>query len=446
MPTVRATLQQSQFLDSDDPSDPIHWTASALDPDPSMWSQAESLDSSSIRMCIGASHSYSNDYAIDKVSLFDLLVVRIGHVPPFDLDSESEQLLPDFPPLHLKITRPSCASGDWLTVPMLPSRVVDVGMPNERIDCRIVPGRGQSARYVAFSHCWGGPISVLLKVETLDAFQIRLPDESLPLNFRDAITVTRNLGIRYIWIDSLYIVQDSKADWEAASKKMATIHRNSTITLASSASRHSQEGFLRAHRHDNASTARIPLSLLPTSQSLNYFEVKPLDVEVEILASLDLSGPLSSRAWTFQESAMSSRMLYYGHRQIYWRCSAGFQCVEDIPHGRGHPEFLYAAGSAVLCHTRDDFRTGSVGTNTPTDLESEAIFEDYYRMVQDYSGRKLTFDSDKLPAFSGLAICIQPAVKSQYLAGLWLCDVPRGLFWAREFIACQHISQYRAPS
>lgn len=80
-----------------------------------------------------------------------------------------------------------------------------------------------AAQYIAPSHCWGGSISPILTTGTLKQFQEFLPFDDLPANFRDAIIITRKLGIRYLWIDSLCILQnpnpgsedhDSKRDWQ----------------------------------------------------------------------------------------------------------------------------------------------------------------------------------------------------------------------------------------
>jgi hypothetical protein len=60
--------------------------------------------------------------------------------------------------------------------------------------------------------------------------------ESLPALFQDAVVATRNLGIPYLWIDSICIIQDSKQDWEAESAKMGSVYRNAYVTIAASVS------------------------------------------------------------------------------------------------------------------------------------------------------------------------------------------------------------------
>lgn len=54
----------------------------------------------------------------------------------------------------------------------------------------------------------------------------------LPPLFQDAIIITRQLGLRYLWIDSLCIIQDSLRDWETEAAKMASIYQNSYVTIS----------------------------------------------------------------------------------------------------------------------------------------------------------------------------------------------------------------------
>lgn len=98
------------------------------------------------------------------------------------------------------------------SIPELPTRVIDVGMQEDWVGLRITHARKERAAYIALSHCWGGAISPMLTSKTIHAFQDRLPFLELPANFRDAITITRRLGFRYLWIDSLCIIQDSRED------------------------------------------------------------------------------------------------------------------------------------------------------------------------------------------------------------------------------------------
>ncbi|MBE3044755.1 HET domain-containing protein, partial [Candidatus Bathyarchaeota archaeon] len=81
------------------------------------------------------------------------------------------------------------------------------------------------AHYAALSHCWDGPIATVLTQDALSSFQARLPWDALAANFQDAILITRGLGLRYLWVDSLCIIQDRRHDWTIESGKMGDIYR-----------------------------------------------------------------------------------------------------------------------------------------------------------------------------------------------------------------------------
>ncbi len=96
----------------------------------------------------------------------------------------------------------------------LPKRVLHVGTATSH--SRLYVSQGEKAEYVTLSHCWGPPESHPPKVleSTAESAIASLPLASLPKTFQDAILITRQLGIRYLWIDSLCILQDSPEDWE----------------------------------------------------------------------------------------------------------------------------------------------------------------------------------------------------------------------------------------
>ena len=95
----------------------------------------------------------------------------------------------------------------------------------------------------------------------MPAFKAGITVKSLPNTFRDAITVTRSLGVRYLWIDALCIVQDSEEDWMSEAGKMADIFKFGHLNLAASDSVDSNGGLFRQ---------RDPLALSPLIVSLGW--------------------------------------------------------------------------------------------------------------------------------------------------------------------------------
>ncbi|KAK1520283.1 heterokaryon incompatibility protein [Colletotrichum costaricense] len=95
----------------------------------------------------------------------------------------------------------------------LPTRVVDVGVEGVG-EPRLVVTSGEVGRYMTLSHCWGLHPVIRTTSETINGHIKSLPMSKLPPTFRDAVLITRSLGVQYLWIESLCIVQDSKEDWE----------------------------------------------------------------------------------------------------------------------------------------------------------------------------------------------------------------------------------------
>ena len=85
---------------------------------------------------------------------------------------------------------------------VLPTRVLDVGTQAMGI-VSLVESNGMRAPFVALSHRWGASHRITLTRATLDALKAGLRPDQLPKTFLDAVQITRYLGMRYLWIDSL---------------------------------------------------------------------------------------------------------------------------------------------------------------------------------------------------------------------------------------------------
>ena len=143
--------------------------------------------------------------------------------------------------------------------PVLPSRVIDVGDYQERLSYHPVHlhVRTQEERgdYVAISHRWGLSGSQKMPLQTtrrnLKQHCKGISYQCLPSTFRDAVIVTRMLGIKYLWIDALCILQDDQDDWLKQSSQMGSIFKDSLITIAIHSAKNSSEVFLwRRHVPD----------------------------------------------------------------------------------------------------------------------------------------------------------------------------------------------------
>ncbi|KIL92445.1 hypothetical protein FAVG1_04856 [Fusarium avenaceum] len=324
---------------------------------------------------------------------------------------------------------------------ILPTRVIDVGSIHSHDRPRLFISHDAKADYIALSHCWGGPIDTVLETTNINDFCQALPYDQMPLNFKDAIKITRGLSVRYLWIDSLCIIQNSSDDWAIESAKMASVYQNALLTIAALCSPRSSHGIFTQITQNLTNSPDIPLAG-PNGTQLTLQVYK--EAENENLRDLIAKAPLSSRGWCFQESVLSRRLLFYGVKQIYWECSKGFQSANEIPGTHMFP----GSGAGVGTFSeflRFDINTKSVLCSQETRTK---LLWNYYSAVSSYTRRKLTFNTDKLPAFSGLAQRLNPLIGGDYVAGLWTADLAQGLLWAifQGGSSIEHVKPYRAPS
>jgi Heterokaryon incompatibility protein (HET) len=113
----------------------------------------------------------------------------------------------------------------------LPTRVIDVGCSDGSEEPRLYNSRGESGGYVALGHCWGGKLPLKTTTSNLNSHCRSIPLSNLPPTFRDAVLVTRAIGLQYLWIDALCIIQDSKDDWEAESLVMNDVYSAAHLVL-----------------------------------------------------------------------------------------------------------------------------------------------------------------------------------------------------------------------
>ncbi|KAM7186269.1 Heterokaryon incompatibility protein (HET) domain containing protein [Naviculisporaceae sp. PSN 640] len=135
----------------------------------------------------------------------------------------------------------------------LPTRLIDVGLsPTETDHVRVIGTSSlttavctETYRYIALSYRWGEGNRLLTTKSTYAQHQTSIQIEIVPKTIRDAIHVTRHLGIRYLWVDALCIVQDDEQDWTKEAARMGDIYMNALCTIAAHAADHADCGFLK---------------------------------------------------------------------------------------------------------------------------------------------------------------------------------------------------------
>lgn len=251
--------------------------------------------------------------------------------------------------------------------------------------------------YATLSYCWGGDQEgKTLRANLssrLDGFDL----SGQPKTIQDAVKISRALGIRFVWIDSLCIVQDDDDDKVHEITRMHDIYRYSYLTISASRASSSQKGFLSLCKPVD------PIRLAYRGPDGRLGSV--------ILSSVDMvREPIHSRAWTLQEHALSARLLIFGTFGMRWVCRAGPR-RDSEQENSGH------------------FRN-RIAEHLHAPTSTSNLVGEWHDLVVGYSSRALTNVDDRLPAVSAMATMHSTVRKdSRYLAGLWSDSLPRDLLW-----------------
>ena len=322
---------------------------------------------------------------------------------------------------------------------VLPARLIDVGScdgmqqrprliltATDQLKKHVVHGQ---TKYLTLSHCWGNSVGFKLTYSTIDTLRSGVPVQGLTKTFKDAISITRRLGYRYIWIDSLCIIQDSTEDWFEQAAVMASIYQNSTATIAALGAADGNAGCF---------CVRDPLMLqacrLSSRESGDALYVSSC-AEVDLERTLS-DAPLHKRAWVLQERLLSPRTLNFGSSLI-WECRQLNETdsspeVDHLPFQLKKLLFYHLPG-------RSDINT--------QDLEKLEIFGNIWRsLVMTYTQSLLTYNSDKLIAISGIIQEIHDRTGLQNYVGLWEPFVLKELLWAASYETGIFHKTRRAPT
>jgi len=316
-----------------------------------------------------------------------------------------------------------CAESHQASVP-LPTRVIDVG--NTSTLPRLhVSEVGELGRWVALSYCWGGVSNFTLDAGSSESLRSGIPLSDLPPTLRDAVVVTRSLGVRYLWIDSLCIFQDDIEDWAAEAPKMGDVYSGAIVTLAATSADTVMDGFLdKREPHFNCPIPWRPLgtsTLTEDSSPCHVFLRAPLDGFTD--QQKRDSSRWANRGWTFQEGLLSNRLLCYTTGRMIWHCQAGMD-IEAA--GRDNTDFSLFSQLKRAVHQSKSLDDPEA---SPEESLTAKTYQVWYKLVEGYTKRQLTFDKDRLPAIAAIAQSLHAQVSDQYLAGLWKGDLLYGLLW-----------------
>ncbi|KAF6810538.1 carboxyphosphonoenolpyruvate [Colletotrichum plurivorum] len=268
-----------------------------------------------------------------------------------------------------------------------PTRLINL-LDGENI--RLQDTRLKQCRYAALSYCWGSSEAAKdarTVVGNVEARMKRFPASDLPATIRDAIFVARALGLAYLWVDSLCIVQGS-GEFETEANKMVEYYGNAYVTIVPVLSDSADTGVRFSPTKAISTTFRNP-------RLKNNFDdgmVLAAEYRESILGwRQDVAdAEWTCRAWTLQERVNSVRVLYCFPDRFVLNCRE-------------------AEWETIGCWTRSGINSLKLTEFLPIDANDVERYPDHHRneswfdLVRAFANRRLSVPEDRLAAFSGIA-------------------------------------------
>ncbi|KAF3010454.1 hypothetical protein E8E14_003032 [Neopestalotiopsis sp. 37M] len=289
--------------------------------------------------------------------------------------------------------------------------------------------------YTALTHCWGDfEPQCLTTVENIDAYSTEgqgIPWETIPQTFRDAMQYTRRLGLEYIWIDAICVMQKDDSDWEKESTRMFDYYSNAHVTLGTTLGADDTAGFF-SERHVQASSLYL-FDVIFKGEKLGVYAKRTVNETAQLnnyyashaMTHYDNGGcPLFERAWAYQERLVSPRLLLFTPSQLFHECYAD-QRLHDSQQ-EGQPRTLKTTYGQLLQSGEQQDQEGFYDGDGKTS---------WRHLVAMFNALKLSFATDKLPAFAAVAQhnssrqVLAHAPEEEYLCGLRKGHLHHDLLW-----------------
>lgn len=262
------------------------------------------------------------------------------------------------------------------------------------IDCRsleIIPAPDQ-AIYTALSYVWGAPMITTDSSEStvLSESKGRHLPSTIPPIIVDAISVTMGLGFHFLWVDRYCIDQESPSKYQQINQ-MDSIYQNAELTIIAAAGDGPQDGLPGINTRPRRAQRTCTIGNFDIIQTMRHPH------------RTIQSSKWSSRGWTFQEAALSRRNLVFTDDQVYFECNA-MNCHEsllsdlDELHVEDKSKFRFFFQAGLFGHSQLG-KYGHVDDSNLTAAENLVVF---MGLVEQYTARDLTYDTDSLRAFTGL--------------------------------------------
>jgi hypothetical protein len=310
----------------------------------------------------------------------------------------------------------------------LPHRCLDVSDDG----IKLLESKGSHAPYLTLSHRWDSQTEKCVTTTSNYVERCRGRDlDHLSKTFMDAIFVTRQLGYRFLWIDSICIIQkgDDGQDWRTEATKMAQYYHLSDVNIAACTNTNNPLGGFLSPRDEPIIRTKVRLPYIsPRGFQQGYFYVYTTDQTPEQrFWTAVRQSPLLKRGWIFQEWILSRRLLWFTPEGVFFECqNTAEPAVTELSEVLDLSN-LDAEGK-VLIRLKHSF----LGVGKQQSIDT------WYTIVESYSGSELSYPAkDKILAISGVAQQFSDEIvpksnssqTTKYISGLWTQDLHHGLLW-----------------
>ncbi len=272
-------------------------------------------------------------------------------------------------------------------------------------------------RYIALSYVWGKCYPLMLKKSNHEKLEtegaLGESAENISKVVRDAMSLVRGIGERFLWVDSLCIVQDDSESKMKQITRMNTIYYGAHMTIVTLAVKDAADALPGV-----GDTLRSKTQSIVTLDGLRFLvsHSKNSGINQHVSSAIEDS-VWATRGWTYQEERLSRRKLYVGHDQVFFRCSMRGR----LESGTGETVSFGGSFNQSL-----EMKNGGVANPK---RRFDSLFEEYVDQVSEYSARGFSHTSDVLDAFAGLAAVWQDVAGWEVMEAVPEPALAHALLW-----------------
>ncbi|OCL10840.1 hypothetical protein AOQ84DRAFT_265911, partial [Glonium stellatum] len=283
------------------------------------------------------------------------------------------------------------------------------------------------------SYCWGTvPSKLRLLYETYEQLKDGVELKMFPNSHQQAFALARSLGIRYLFIDAICIMQDNINDYSIELARFGRYIRLADVVFAATG-KTAQEPLVQTEEFsESGGITGVTIQAHLEADEAHSFG---LGLRVAIPTAVEtLEKEVTVRGWRIQETLLAERLVIFGQEQTYWMCTRMLKSegssislpvketsLASLLGSYHHPNHLEAAGGLGIARS----------------LSLRSLQKRWNSVVETMSRSHFTVKGDILPALMNVVKAYQELGESGWFSkgyrfGIWLGDLAQGLLWIHD--------------